>query len=128
MPARTSDSSSPLGVAPDPISDPEAYLASILPPNWDWKRPDYSAVLLARAERLNFLRSDQGLLQAALAYYADDHFIEFITDWGMMRDPRLAAMGKATIIPFIPFPKQVELLDWIHRLVLAPGQGRSDFF
>lgn len=120
-----SDSNSPLGAAPDPTSDPEGYLASILPRNWDWKLPDYSAVLLARAKRLNFLRSDPGLLQAALAYYADDHFIEFITDWGMMRDPRLAAMGKSTVIPFIPFPKQIELLDWIHKLVLAPGQGKE---
>jgi len=121
------DSGSPLAPAapPDPRQDPEGYLKLVLPWDWNWKNPDYSQVFAQRAERLSFMREDPGRFLAALQFYADDHFIEFITDWGIMRDPRLAAFGKPTRIPFVPFPRQIELLDWMHGLVLAPAQGRS---
>lgn len=100
-----------------------------LPKGWDWKNPDYDAVTRMRMRKLDFLRSDPKALLLAKAYYRDEHYVEFIRDWGMMRDPRRAASGGTTVFPFIPFPRQVELFHWIHRLVKLPvsgGMGRGN--
>lgn len=77
-----------------------------------WKRPDYSEVLRARLDRLVKLRADPMLLAATKAWYADNP-ADFINDWGMTVDPRNAAKGLATLMPFVLFPKQRELIEWI---------------
>lgn len=82
---------------------------------FDWKNPDYSAVFAERARRLAWLRADDTgeRLAAVRAYYAtDEGIIDFISDWGMTFDPRLAEVGQPTIVPFILFPKQREFLQW----------------
>lgn len=96
----------------------------VLPNGWDWKNPDYRLIMQQRYVRLDFLRERKSRLQAAKEFYAADHYIEFIRDWGMMRDPRLAAKNLPTVFPFVPWPRQEELLRWIHGLVLAPAKGQ----
>lgn len=91
-----------------------ARVAEILS-QFDWKNPDYSAVFAERARRLAWLRADDTgeRLAAVRAYYAtDEGVIDFISDWGMTFDPRLAEVGQPTIVPFILFPKQREFLQW----------------
>lgn len=78
----------------------------------NWQRPDYSDVLRARLDRLVKLRADPMLLAATKAWYADNP-ADFINDWGMTVDPRNAAKGLPTLMPFVLFPKQRELIEWI---------------
>lgn len=84
--------------------------------NFDFRNPDYSAVFAERARRLAWIRADDtgDRLRLVSAHYAtDEGQIDFIADWGMTFDPRLAEVGLPTVIPFIPFPKQREFLRWV---------------
>lgn len=90
-----------------------------------WKAPDFSSVLEERARRLEFLRQEPARIEAARAFYKNGHYAEFICDWGMMRDPRLVAEGRSPLIPFVLFPRQLEMLDWFYSLVQAPARGQS---
>lgn len=78
----------------------------------DWKRPDYAPVFSYRVEALQKLRADPSLLPSIEAYYRD-HPVEFVNDWGMTFDPRLAEIGMPTMVPFILFPKQAEYILWL---------------
>lgn len=65
-----------------------------------------------RERRLAWLRADPRRI-AALKLYYRDHIADFISDWGMTIDPRLVAKGKSPSMPFVLFPKQRELVDWM---------------
>ena len=86
----------------------------------DWKNPDYTDVYNLRAHMLNQMRNDKtGEVTRKLKLYYADNPVQFIIDWGVTFDPRNAMRrdkeGKRlkTRIPFIPFPKQEELLYWL---------------
>lgn len=92
----------------------------LVPFELDWKNPDYTLFYKRREEMLYRLRSDPTgeLLSATKQYYANNP-AQFIIDWGITFDPRNAfrrtANGRKMPIkfPFIPFPKQEELLQWL---------------
>jgi len=94
--------------------------------DFDFKNPDYDMVLRSRLEKLTQLRKDAGLLRGVKAYYREDNYVAFINDWGMTRDPRRAADGLPAVFPFILFPKQEEMLDFFHRLVINKERGNVD--
>jgi len=79
----------------------------------DWRNPDYLPVWKARAERLARLREDPALLGAVRVYYRD-HLDDFINDWGVTVDPRVAAKGRAAVMPLLLWPKQREYIRWLH--------------
>jgi len=86
----------------------------------DWKNPDYTEVYEKRAFLLNKIRTDKtGEVLSNLKLFYAENPIQFIIDWGITFDPRFAMKrnksGKRmqTKFPFIPFPKQVECLEWI---------------
>jgi hypothetical protein len=78
---------------------------------FDWRTPDYSVTLAQRAERLKWLRSHPDALPGLCAHYAAN-IAQFITDWGTTTDPRLLAQGLPATIPFLPWPRQLEWLQW----------------
>jgi hypothetical protein len=59
-----------------------------------------------RERRLAWMREDARRVDALKTYYAK-HLPQFIRDWGMTHDPRLAEKT----IPFDLFPRQVEMLE-----------------
>lgn len=82
---------------------------------FDFRKPDYSAVFAERAARLAWLRADDTheRLRNVMAHYAtDEGIVDFISDWGMTYDPRLADLDLPTVVPFVLFPKQREFLQW----------------
>lgn len=82
---------------------------------FDFRNPDYTAVFAERAGRLAWLREDATGERLALvrAYYAtDEGVVDFISDWGMTYDPRLADQDLPTVIPFVLFDKQRDFLRW----------------
>jgi hypothetical protein len=88
-------------------------MALWLPEHFDWRNPDYTAVYERRAESLARLRADPSLIPGVKAYYAADRPAEFIHDWGMTFDPRMAERRLPTTMPFLLFPKQEEFINWL---------------
>ena len=80
----------------------------------DYQNPDYTAIFRARATRLRRLRAADGhnMIPGLKAYYRDNP-IQFITDWGVTSDPRNIERGLPAVIPFVPFTRQVEWLEWL---------------
>lgn len=92
---------------------------------FDFRNPDYAAVFARRLEILRRLRDpDKGAERVAIlkAYYKI-HPWQFVEDWGMTYDPRNLERGLPATIPFIPFPKQNELMRWIHASWTASKDG-----
>lgn len=81
-----------------------------IPFEFDWKNPDWHAVLTWRANKLMAIRRKPECLPQLRAYYAD-HPAQFIIDWGMTYDPRNADIGQPTSIPFLLFAKQEEFCE-----------------
>lgn len=79
---------------------------------FDFQKPDYAAVLRRRLAMLQRIRSDLKVLPMLRAYYRLNPW-QFVEDWGMTYDPRNIEIGLSATIPFIPFPRQVELMQWI---------------
>lgn len=107
-------------IAVDPFSPTETELN----PGHDWKNPDYASVIRARATRLQWLRDkDEGPARVAglKAMYREQPW-RMVNDWGVTYDPREAAEGRMSRIPFLLFPRQVEFLQWMHESI---REGRS---
>jgi len=88
---------------------------------FDYLNPDYAGVLRKRLELLRTIRECPDQLPMLKAYYKL-HPWQFIEDWGVTYDPRNLERGLPATIPFIPFPRQVELVKWI----LDSWQGRRE--
>jgi len=48
---------------------------------------------------------------------------DFMVDWCWTYDPRLSNIGLPTIIPWIPFPRQLEFIEWFYNLYLNQKSG-----
>lgn len=79
---------------------------------FDFKNPDYAVIFRRRLHILGKLRADPSLVHVMRAYYKDNPW-QFVEDWGMTYDPRNIERGLPATIPFIPFPRQVEMMQWI---------------
>ena len=89
---------------------------------FDWRNPDYVTVFRQRAERLARLRNDPAMLAGARAYYRT-HIDDFINDWGVTVDTRVAAKGRSTIMPLLLWPKQREYVRWLYARWRAQEDG-----
>lgn len=80
----------------------------------DFLNPNYTAVFKQRLDRLNRIRKDPSILPELMAYYRD-HPADFINDWGTTSDPRLVGKGLPSVVPFLLFDRQREMIDYIVR-------------
>jgi len=80
---------------------------------FDFQNPDYSDIIIARADKLAKLRQDPVLLERLRLWYAD-HPWDFINDWGVLYEPRNAEVGRPAYSPFVLWPRQQEYLQWVH--------------
>ena len=90
--------------------------------NFDWINPNYEEVFQQRLERLERMRAQPEIVHRLKDYYAGNP-ADFINDWGMTFDPRLAERGLRTVVPFILFPKQREFIGWLLQRWLAREDG-----
>lgn len=88
----------------------------------DYLNPDFTDIFRERAERLTWLRRNPDLLPPLKRYYAE-HKAQFISDWAITVDPRVAAKKQSPVMPFVLFPKQVELMGWIEERFAALESG-----
>lgn len=89
---------------------------------FDFKNPDYAAIYRRRLEVLRKIRHDSALVPVLKAYYKANPW-QFVEDWGCTYDPRNIERGLPATIPFIPFPRQVELMQWIYGHWRASKDG-----
>lgn len=94
--------------------------------NFDWKNPDYVAVARWRADRLMRLRQLTAKQRRDLDAYYAENIAQFISDWGQTYDPRNVAKKQPTTIPFILFPRQVELTEQMTKWWRAGEDGIID--
>jgi hypothetical protein len=84
--------------------------------------PDYREALAKRIARLRKMRDKPELWGLAKAHYAN-HPAEWINDWCVTYDPRNAGSDILTAMPFLLFPKQVELVEFLHACVSGQSDG-----
>lgn len=92
------------------------------PAGFDWKRPDYGPIYEARKTRLENIRNGLVPLEPLRMFYKDNP-ANFINDWGMTFDPRLAEVGLPTTIPFVLFQKQIDYINWLRDKWLNRRDG-----
>lgn len=51
---------------------------------------------------------------------------DFMVDWCWTYDPRLANFGLPTILPWIPFPRQLEFIEWFYNLYTNNMSGLAE--
>ncbi len=82
-------------------------------------------VLQERAARLTEFERDPKLLAAAKLHYRECPW-DFLADWGMTFDPRLLDRGENPVVPFVPWLKQVEYLQWVQRMWKSQQRGLAE--
>jgi phage terminase large subunit len=81
---------------------------------FDFLKPDYALVYKRRFDIIRKIREDRsGEILATMKAFYKLHPWQFVEDFGMTYDPRNIGRGLPATIPFIPFPRQVELMQWI---------------
>lgn len=87
----------------------------------DWP-PKYAPIFQQRQARVYKFRARPELKIHAFKYYKTRP-VEFITDWCTTYDPRNSGTSKPTVMPFCMFPRQVELVEFLHAMVRGEQDG-----
>ena len=87
----------------------------------DWP-PDYSAINRSRLLNARTLQADE-LVPALLRRRYERDPVAFITEQCVTFDPRNAGTDKPTTMPFVLFPKQVELVEFLHACMKNEASG-----
>ena len=74
---------------------------------------DYTGEIAERTVRLRYIRAHPEELPALREFYRRCPWI-FIAEWGWTNDTREIAKGKGALIPFVPWPKQLALIEWMY--------------
>jgi phage terminase large subunit len=75
-----------------------------------------------RTRRLEWMRADKRRV-SALKHYFRHHVADFICEYGTTCDPRLISDGKNPLVPFVLFPKQRELVQFIVDRITGKQHG-----
>lgn len=85
--------------------------------------PKYRDVWAWRQQQLKRMREDPKLAYGAYHYYKKNKVKEFIAHWVDTYDPRNAGTGKPTHMPFVPFDRQGELIDFVMAMIIDEEDG-----
>lgn len=84
-----------------------------LPP-FDFQNPCYAPIIKQRMDMLAEINRNPSILPDLKLYYKL-HPWQFVIDWGCTIDPRNTAKKRPSVVPFILFPKQVEMMRWLYK-------------
>lgn len=86
--------------------------------------PDYVEAFALRQQQLLEMGNRPVLVRGAKEYYSQpEHLVEFIEDWCETYDPRNAGTDIPTRMPFLLFPRQRELLEYLVTLLKSQQNG-----
>lgn len=92
----------------------------------DWKHPEDSYEDVYRFRRWNLERfRKSGRWDIARTYYST-HPVEAIEDFLCTFDPRKAALGLPSYLPFVLFPRQKEFIYWLDERFVTQTDGLAD--
>lgn len=77
-------------------------------------RPDYAAINSEKQERFLKIARSPELMMGSRAYYKTRP-VEWIMDWGITYDPRNSASGIATLMPFVLFERQKQMVEFLYE-------------
>lgn len=106
------------------VASPEP--SAVIPFEFDYSKPDYAAVYRWRAQFLARIQREGPKSIDALKAYYRLHPAQFIVDWGVTFDPRNVEIGLPSKIPFVPFPRQIDWLDWVLERWRARERGLTE--
>jgi len=109
------------------VQQPTDWQAPIPPEMaaFDWKRPEYTPIIVERMRRLQKLRERPELIGHLKRIYRDQPWL-LISDWGVTYDPRNVDRDLPAAIPFVMFPKQVAWAKWLVERWKAREPGLTD--
>ena len=84
--------------------------------------PDYTKEFITRQKRLQAILSSDDTRLGAYTYY-EKHPREFIEHWGVTYDPRNVGTKLPTLMPFIMFPRQHDLVALLWACVQDKEAG-----
>lgn len=87
--------------------------------NWP---PDYSVEFSTRAARIKKMMENPELIAGAKEYYKTRP-AEFIEDWCCTYDPRNSSKKLPTLMPFVLFPRQRELVQFLQGCLTNEENG-----
>jgi hypothetical protein len=90
-----------------------------VPNNWP---PHYTNVYQDRQKRLRAIMENDDIAAGAIEFYRNEP-VKFIEHWCITYDPRNAGTMLPTLMPFIMFPKQKELVQFLHSCLLNQESG-----
>ena len=84
--------------------------------------PDYTKVFQDRQKRLKSILTSNDIAFGAIEYYRK-HPKDFIEHWCMTYDPRKAGTDVPTMMPFVMFPRQKELVQFLWECLKDQESG-----
>jgi phage terminase large subunit len=93
----------------------------MLTPPKPWP-PDYLREFVTRANRVDAIKADARLRLGLAQRYRNDP-VAWINHWAVTYDPRNAGSDVPTLLPFVLFPKQAELAEFLLELLQAQANG-----
>lgn len=89
---------------------------------FDWSNPPYNDIFQARVEAMRRLRSRPEALPALRQYYRANPRA-WINDFGVTYDPRNAGSTRPTLMPFVTFPRQDDLITFLYGCLAGNTSG-----
>ena len=87
-----------------------------------WPYSSYKDIFVERSHRILQIQGNPTLEVGAWKYYSERP-AEFINDWLITYDPRNVPKGLPTTLPFILFPRQRELVEFLYSCLLQGESG-----
>lgn len=88
------------------------------PKGFDFIEPDYLPIYKARLAHFEKLKNDYEFFIKTQEHYKNNP-VAFINDVLTTYDPRVAAAkDRVAFMPFVLMPRQVDLIEWLHGLML----------
>lgn len=84
----------------------------------------YKKESLRRTKLFSSIKDDNFKKAQILEHISQrENIPDFMVDWCWTYDPRLSSIGLPTMLPWIPFPKQLEFIEWFYNLYLRQKSG-----
>ena len=94
--------------------------------DFDFKNPNYLPIIQKRVELLNTLKTNPQLLANVKLHYRHNP-VDFIQDWLITYDPRLAfRKDRSAYMPFLLFPKQQDFINWLYTKLEEQEDGLAE--
>jgi len=84
----------------------------------------YGKLVKKRIEKLRRIKENRTNIIPVMSHLSNrENLVDLMIHWGWTFDPRLQPIGVTSTIPWIPWPSQVEFIQWFYELYLKNEGG-----